>query len=93
MLLFWYRRVLILGSALGQSADSAGGEAELHPTETLGLEVNGKRTARVALGMANVVSGLGTPAGELADAAHSSVLKAIIENKPWRLSRKKSSML
>lgn len=36
----------------------------------------------MALGVANVVSGLGTPAGELADAAHNSIVKAIIENKP-----------
>lgn len=71
-----------LCSALGQRADSSGRETELHPANPFGLEVNRKRATSVTFGVANFVTGLSTPARELTDAAHSSVLKAITKNKP-----------
>lgn len=56
-----------LGRSFGESTESSGGEAQLHTTDALGLEVDRKRTATVALGVANFVAGLGTPTGHLAD--------------------------
>ena len=60
-----------LGGGLGQGADGAGREAQLHATDVLGLQIDRKRAAGVALGMTDLVTGLGPPAGKLADAAHT----------------------
>lgn len=61
-----------LGGGLGQGADGAGREAELHTADVFGLQIDGKRATRVALGMADLVTGFGSPAGKLADATHTN---------------------
>jgi hypothetical protein len=68
-----------LGGGLGQGADSAGRKSELHPTDTFGLEIDRKCPARVALGMADFVTGLGSPAGKLADATHKKGFKSCLD--------------
>ena len=71
-----------------QRADGAGRKPELHAADALGLKVDCERPARVALGMADFVTGLGSPAGELADAAHKSRNFLIILKAPEkRLAR------
>ena len=62
---------LLLGSGLREGANRPGRKSELHPTNALGLQIDRKRTTSVTLGVADFVTGLGSPAGELADAAHS----------------------
>ena len=70
-------RALRLGGRLGQRTDGAGREPELHPADALGLEIDRKSPACVTLGMADFVTGLGSPAGKLADAAHKKASKAV----------------
>lgn len=66
-------------SGLGQGADGTGGKSEFHTTDALGLEVNRKRPASVALGVADLVTGLSSSAGELANARHRSNDKSCLQ--------------
>ena len=53
-----------------QGADGTSRETKLHAANTLCLQINRKCPACVALGMTDFVTGLGSPAGKLADATH-----------------------
>ena len=79
---FMYRNYRSLGSRFRQSSDGTGRKAKLHAADAFGLEIDRKRAACVALGVADLVTGLGSPAGKLADAAH---IKNRIKNDELRI--------
>lgn len=63
--------------SFGKCPEGASRKAYFHPTNALGLEVDGKRATSVTLGMANFVTGLSTSTGELADAAHRDKIEYV----------------
>lgn len=60
----------ILGCGLGESTEGLGREAQLHPANTLGLDVYLKGASGVTLGVTDVVTGFGSTAGEITSSAH-----------------------
>ena len=60
----------MLGSALSKSAERFGGQFELHASDALGLDIDGKRTTAVTLGMADFVPSSGASASEITGSTH-----------------------
>jgi hypothetical protein len=68
--------VSTLGSFFRQSTKGLGSQAQLHATEALRLDVHLEGAATSNVGVAARITGTGSTAGQLAGAAHKSLLNS-----------------